>query len=89
MGIKWTERCISGEKSKVQISGFESAWLSVIKNTNNSQVLVAQACNSSSSRGRDQEDHGSNPAQASSPGDPVLKKPITKKGWWSGSGCKP
>jgi hypothetical protein len=23
------------------------------------------------------------------PGDPILKKPFTKKGWWSGSRCRP
>jgi hypothetical protein len=31
-------------------------------------------------RGRDQEDCGSKPAQANSLRDPILKKPITKKG---------
>jgi hypothetical protein len=23
------------------------------------------------------------------PWDPILKKPFTKKGWWSGSRCRP
>jgi hypothetical protein len=23
------------------------------------------------------------------PRDPILKKPFTKKGWWSGSRCRP
>jgi hypothetical protein len=41
-----------------------------------SQVLVAQACNPSYSGGRDQEDHGLKQ-------DSILKKPFTKKGWWS------
>jgi hypothetical protein len=37
-----------------------------------------------------QEDHGSKPAQANSSQDPILKKKkITKKGWWSGSRCRP
>jgi hypothetical protein len=27
--------------------------------------------------------------QANSLGDPLSKKPITKKGWWSGSRCRP
>jgi hypothetical protein len=39
-------------------------------------------------RGRDQEDHGSKPAPANSSRDPISKKPITKKGWWSGSRCR-
>jgi hypothetical protein len=49
-----------------------------------SQVLVAHACNPSYSGGRDQEDCGSNRLQ-----DPVSKEHITKKGWWSGSRCRP
>jgi hypothetical protein len=35
--------------------------------------------------GRDQEDHGSKPAQANSSQDPISKEPFTEKGWWSGS----
>jgi hypothetical protein len=61
----------------------------LLKLTNNCQVLVAHACNPSYSGGRDQEDQGSKPAQANSLWDPILKKPITKKGWWSGSRCRP
>jgi hypothetical protein len=53
------------------------------------RVLVAHACNSSYSRGRDQEDHSSKPAWANSSQDPILKKPFTKKGWWSSSRCGP
>jgi hypothetical protein len=41
---------------------------------------VAHACDSNYSRGRDQEDHSSKPAQANSSQE---KKKITKKGWWS------
>jgi hypothetical protein len=51
-------------------------------------VPVAHAYNPSNSGGRDQEDHCSNPAQVNSSGDPISKKPITKKGWWSGSKCR-
>jgi hypothetical protein len=54
-----------------------------------SWALVAHICNPSYSGGRDQEDHGSKPAWAHSPQDPILKEPITKKGWWSGSRCRP
>jgi hypothetical protein len=37
-----------------------------------------------------QEDHGLKPAQANSSRDPLSKKSITqKKGWWSGSRCRP
>jgi hypothetical protein len=39
---------------------------------------VAHACNLSYSVGRDQEDHGSKPAQANSSRDPISKKPFTK-----------
>jgi hypothetical protein len=45
---------------------------------NASQVHVAHAYNPSYSGGRDQEDHGSKPAQASSSQDPISKIPITK-----------
>jgi hypothetical protein len=41
---------------------------------------VAHTCNPSLSGGRDQEDHGSKPAQANSAEDPVLKTPNTKTG---------
>jgi hypothetical protein len=54
-----------------------------------SLVLVAHACNPSYSGGRDQEDHGLKPARANSFRDPILRKPITKKGWWSGSRFRP
>jgi hypothetical protein len=42
-------------------------------------VLVAHTCNPSYSRGRDQEDHGSKPAQANSLRDPISKKTHHKK----------
>jgi hypothetical protein len=45
--------------------------------------MVAHACNPTYSGGRDQEDHGSKPVQASSSQDPVSTKPIKKRGWWS------
>jgi hypothetical protein len=43
---------------------------------------VAHACNTSCSRGRDQEDHSSKPAWANSSRDPILKNPTTKN--WAG-----
>jgi hypothetical protein len=46
-----------------------------------SQVLVAHTCKYSCSRGRDQEDPGSNPGQANSSRDPVWKISNTKQGW--------
>jgi hypothetical protein len=49
-----------------------------------SQALVAHACNPCYSVGRDQENCGWKPAQANSLGEPISKKPNTKKGWWSG-----
>jgi hypothetical protein len=54
-----------------------------------SQALVAPFYNPSSSGGRDQEYHGSKPAQASSSWDPISKNPFTKKGLWSGLSCRP
>jgi hypothetical protein len=47
------------------------------KNYDHSWVPVAQACNPSYPGGRDQEDHGSNPAWANSSLEPISKKPIT------------
>jgi hypothetical protein len=52
-------------------------------------ALVASACNPSYSGGRNQEDRVSKPAGANSSQDPILKKPIRQKGWWSGSRCRP
>jgi hypothetical protein len=46
---------------------------------------VAHTCNPSYSGGRDKEDHGSKPAQASNSLDSNLKIFNTKKGWQSGS----
>jgi hypothetical protein len=51
-------------------------------------ALVAHICNPSYSGGRDQEDGGSKPAQATSSQDPISKKASTKKGWWSGLRCR-
>jgi hypothetical protein len=50
---------------------------------------VAHACNPSYSGGRDQEARGSKPAQANNSRDPISKKPVTRKDWWSGSKCRP
>jgi hypothetical protein len=50
---------------------------------------VAHACNPSYSGGRDQEHHGSKPAQANSSQGPILKIPITKKGWYFTQGEGP
>jgi hypothetical protein len=44
------------------------------------QAPVAHAYNPSYSGGRDQEDHGSKPAQGNSLQDPILKNTITKIG---------
>jgi hypothetical protein len=46
---------------------------------------VSHACNSSYSGVRDQENHGSKPAQANSSQDAAWKIPNTNKGWQSGS----
>jgi hypothetical protein len=46
---------------------------------------AGNVCNPSYSGGRDQEDLGLKPAWANSSRDPILKKPITKKSWWSDS----
>jgi hypothetical protein len=50
-------------------------------------VPVAHACNPSYSEGKDQEDRSSKPAWVNTSSAPILKKTITKKGWWSGSTC--
>jgi hypothetical protein len=55
-----------------------------------SQIPVTDTCNPGYSGGRDHKDHGSEPAQGISLWDTILKKPITKKkGWQSGSRCRP
>jgi hypothetical protein len=38
---------------------------------------------------RHQEDCGSKPARENNSQNPILKKPITKKGWWSGLRYRP
>jgi hypothetical protein len=50
---------------------------------------LPHTCNPSYPGGRGQEDPGLKPTQANSSGDPILKIPITKKGWWSGSVYRP
>jgi hypothetical protein len=53
------------------------------------RVPEAHACNPSYSGGSDQEDRVLKPAGANSSGDPILKNLSTKRGWWSGSRCRP
>jgi hypothetical protein len=48
-------------------------------------MLVAQVCNPTYSKGKDQEDHSSRPTWANSLRDPILKIPNTKQGWGSDS----
>jgi hypothetical protein len=61
-----------------------------IKNKNKkSQALVPHAYNPRYLGGRNQEDRGLKSAQANSSQDPISTKPIIKKGWWSGSECRP
>jgi hypothetical protein len=50
---------------------------------------MAHAYNPSYLGGRDQEDCGSKPTRANSSRDPLLSKPITEKGWWSGLWGRP
>jgi hypothetical protein len=52
----------------------------------NKQAPLAHAYNPSYSGGRDQQDCG---LRAKSLRVLISKKPITKKGWWSGSRCRP
>jgi hypothetical protein len=63
--------------------------MKVSLNAEISQAPVAHAYNPSYLGGRDQEDHGLKPAQANSLQDPISKKSITKKGWWSDSRYRP
>jgi hypothetical protein len=50
------------------------------KKGDESQALVAHACNPNYSGGRDQEDRSSKPAKTNTSGDPILKKIFHKKG---------
>jgi hypothetical protein len=52
-------------------------------------VLVAHTYNPSYSGGRYQKDWGSKLAWANSSQDPFSKTPDTRKGWLSGSRCRP
>jgi hypothetical protein len=52
-------------------------------------MCQSHTCNPSYSVGSDQEDCGSKPAWANSSQDPISKNPAQKKGWWSGSRCRP
>jgi hypothetical protein len=57
-------------------------WLVELKSKTQSQVLVAHACNSTYSGGRDQEDYGLKPVQTNSLQDPISKKKlITRKAY--------
>jgi hypothetical protein len=76
------------EAERSQVQGQPKLYRELVKNQN-SWALLAHACNPSYSGGRDQEDQGSKPAWANSLGDPILKKTITKKGWWSASRYRP
>jgi hypothetical protein len=68
---------------------FSVADIVVIKSAPFCWVPVAHAYKPSYFGGRDQEDHGSMPAQANSSRESTLKKPFTNKGWWSGSRSRP
>jgi hypothetical protein len=67
----------------------DSSPLSGLSSKEITRALVAHACNPSYSGGRNQEDLSLKPAWANSSQDPISKTPITKKGWWSGSRCRP
>jgi hypothetical protein len=54
-----------------------------------SWATMACTCKTTYLGGRDEEDHGSKLTRANSSGDPISKKSITKKGWWSGSKYRP
>jgi hypothetical protein len=51
--------------------------------------LISNNCNPSYSGSRDQKNWGLNPVLANSSQTLSKKKPITKKGWWSGLRCRP
>jgi hypothetical protein len=52
-------------------------------------VPVAHTCNPGYLGGRAQEDGSLKPTWANSSRNTALKKIHQKKGWWSGSRCKP
>jgi hypothetical protein len=59
-----------------------SASLVIRKIQTKTMMSQAHACNPNYLGGRNQENQGSKPDQANSSWDPVLRIPITKKGWW-------
>jgi hypothetical protein len=59
------------------------------RSCNPGQAPMVHTYNPSYSGGRAQEDCGSKSAWANCSQDPILKKPFPRKGWWSGSRCRP
>jgi hypothetical protein len=90
---KWTPQCLlSFSVGLISVVIMTSRYLhdrAGIKKCLSCWALIAHICNPSYSRGRDQEDQGLKPSQANSSKDPITKKPTTKKGWQSGSRCRP
>jgi hypothetical protein len=68
---------------QIKRANYSEKWKGV-----HSRVLVALAYNPIYSGGRDQEDFGLKLVQANNSRYHILKKYITKKGWWSGSRCR-
>jgi hypothetical protein len=79
----------SAERESLPSSRHSQALEKCRSKTQWSWALVAHTCNPGYWRDRDHEDCGSKPAWTNSLQDPILKKPKTKKGWWSGSRCRP
>jgi hypothetical protein len=81
-----------GMEFRVEIGYLHSLWdkhLQTQRESMLSLVPVAHTYNPSYSGGRDQEDHGSQPAQANSWWDPILKNPSQKRAGWVAYGVGP
>jgi hypothetical protein len=86
-GINWASRMlVQGSKKKKM---FLSTFLDSLDGLRIIDIREIKNLKPSHTGGRDQEDQGLRPARANSLRDPILKKKITKKSWWSGSRCRP
>jgi hypothetical protein len=71
---------LARESGLEQIAYALDEFIFLLKHSPLSQAPVAHTCNPRYSGGRDQEDHGSKPAQANSLRDPISKILNTNKG---------
>jgi hypothetical protein len=86
----WRLRQEDSEPRALTITPWNLSEVGELRVQGHSLAWVTHAYNPSYSSGRDQEDCSSTTSVGNYLVRPYLeKKPITKKGWWSGSRCRP